>query len=340
MAFSNSLLASDHGRIHASTAQLCSLTMALVLLVILRALVFSLRIFRLPPPKTLESGIDRTEGRICRIIPSLMEWDANEPRKSMLSSGDEHGLGVPRADRSSEHSPFEAPLDAVIAPTASSQPSTEPSREIIERTGLRYHFQASRPRYPGNMSMTKSAVVLPTYTGIPQRAINMSANLDGAPITLPAVPTYLSRMSYNSVSDSIYSSTSNGPIGRRLPMSTSSSLKGVAPAAARIYTDLLPKRPVFSFSSGLSSKPYSLQDKIRSSSNVRSEFSSLAGMDQFPSVSGTISSFPGNFPVSDELEYSSLATVAQHVVRGHSTRLLSAPIFRHESVEATDKDGH
>ncbi|KKA19902.1 hypothetical protein T310_6101 [Rasamsonia emersonii CBS 393.64] len=307
--------------------------MALVLLQILRALVFSLRILRLPPPKMLESWIDGTERRIFRIIPSLMEWDANEPRKSMLSSGDEHALGVPRADRSSEHSPFDAPLDAVIAPIASSQPSTEPSRKIIERTGLRYHLQASRPRYPGNMSLTKSAVVLPTHTGITPRAINMSANLDGAPITLPAVPSYLSRMSYNSVSDSIYSSTSNGPVGCRHPMSTSSSLKGVAPAAARIYTDLLPKRPVFSFSSGLSSRPYSLHDKIRSSSNVQSGLTSLAGMDQFPSVPGTISSFPGNFPISDELEYSSLATVAQHVVRGH-TRPLSAPMFQLESVES------
>ncbi|KAL1966707.1 hypothetical protein VTN77DRAFT_3904 [Rasamsonia byssochlamydoides] len=333
------MLASDYGRIHASTAQLFSLTTALILLQILRTIVCCLRIVRLPGPKTLESCIDRTERRILRILPYLMEWNVNEPRKSTLSSGDGH-MTIPRADRSSEHSPFDEPLDAVIVPTASSQPSTAPSREISNReTRQRYHFQASQPRYQGNMSLTKSAVVLPTYMS--PRAVNLSANLDGAAVILPPVPTYLSRMSYKSVSDSIYSSTSNGPVGRR-QMSTSSSLKGVAPVAAHVYTDLLPKRPIFSSTSRPSSRQYSIHDKIRSSSNVRSELTSLAEtMDQFPSLAGTISSFPGNFPVSDDLEYSSLATVSQHVDSGHSKmRPLSAPMFRFGSVESGNGTTH
>jgi hypothetical protein len=330
------MVLSNYGRIHASTAQLFSLTTALIALQILRALVLFLRILRLPgPPRIFQSWIDSTEYRIFRIVPSLTDLNANEPRRSIPSSSDKHRSTIPRGDGPSEHSTFDGPFDVVIAPAGSSLPSTEPSREMSTRgeinTRPKYQFRPSQPRYQEIMSRTKSAVILPTYTGMSPRAINLSANLDGVPITLPPVPTYLSRMSYNSVSDSIYSSGSNGPISQRNLASTTSSIKGTAPAAAHVYTDLLPKRPIFSSTSNHSSRQYSMRDKLRSSSIVRSEMASLAKtMAQFPDLSGTTSSFPGNFPVSDDLEYSSLATVSQHVADSEyfKTRPLSAPTFR------------
>jgi hypothetical protein len=107
-------------------------------------------------------------------------------------------------------------------------------------------------------------------------------------------------MPYISVSDSIYSSSSTGLLGRRRRASTtSSSLGGRSQAKSETYTDLLPPQPSVNCDS-----PCQSSEKVQVHKNTQDT----------PSTSDT--TFPGRFPTSEELDYRSLAAVAQQFIQG------------------------
>lgn len=119
----------------------------------------------------------------------------------------------------------------------------------------------------------------------------------------------------NSNSESTYSTA----IGKAFSFSRIESRSSNAPAASSAlrYTQLVPARPLFS-SLSRESSIHSTDRRITSLSNTLSqEDTAVLEIDELQR-SKSVASYPGKFPVSDTLDYSSLAT-APASLRGHGT---------------------
>jgi hypothetical protein len=295
----------------ARTSKLWSLVFALLLLLVLRFFVGLVRTFR-ETPKFVKSWLRRTESRVVVLASSIL-W-TSDLESSESSEPEHHGQGRGfRDDRFSEPLPSSSPVDVMMAPSQSLQLSSELAGKMLSDGDVqRISHRASRIEHKGRQSYTKAATTIPLRPRINRRALSLSLNLDGAPALLPPMPTYQTPKSHLSTSDSIYSSSPKLASSRRHGLSTSSSLISNLPAAAHIYTQLFPSQLLFSSESQISS---------RGCSNDLSDLTILSDDAEYDAL-GSSCSYPGNFPVRDKLDFSSLATVSQHVLRVNgSTRI-------------------
>ncbi|QKX61327.1 uncharacterized protein TRUGW13939_08475 [Talaromyces rugulosus] len=297
----------------ASSLRLLWLATCITYLLFLRLLSALISTF-VQLPLWIKAHTARIESRIVSLAASILRVVAGETNPT--SSGQQH-RGRPGRDESySARSMPTGPADGIIAPRHSSlefDGMSEASYRQLDTRWPTHRPQAPRPPYRrGFENLRPSVTVTPPQLAVVNRgATRTPLGYDGAAssptiispipgLPIPSIPTFITRMPYISVSDSIYSSSSTGLLGRRRRVSTTSSgLGGTPQAKSEAYTDLLPPRPSVDCDS-----PCQSSEKLRVHKNAQDT----------PSTSDT--TCPGRFPSSEELEYSSLAAVAQQFIQG------------------------
>lgn len=265
-------------------------------------------------PLWLKAHTARIESRIVNLAASILRVVAGE---TYPTSSDQQHRGRPKRDESySGRSLPNGPADDIIAPRHSSlefDGISEASYRQRDTRWLTHRPQAPRPPYRrGFENLRPSITVTPPQPAVVNHgATRTPLGYDGAAssptilnpipsLPIPSIPTFITRMPYISVSDSIYSSSSTGLLGRRRRVSTtSSSLEGRPQVKSETYTDLLPPRPSVDCDS-----PCQSSERVQEKKTTQDR----------PSRSDT--TFPGRFPTSEELDYSSLAAVAQQFIQG------------------------
>lgn len=297
----------------ASSSRLLCLVTCISYLLFLRFLGALISTFVLLP-LWLKSHTSRIESRIVNLAASILRVVAGETHPK---SSDQQRRGRPGRDESySGHSMPNGPADDIIAPRHSSlefDGMSEASYRQLDTRWPTHRPQAPRPPYRrGYENLRPSITVTAPQPAVVHRgATRTPLGYDGAAssptiinpipsLPIPSIPTFITRMPYISVSDSIYSSSSTGLLGRRRRVSTtSSSLGGRPQVKSETYTDLLPPRPSVDCDNPCQSSER-IQDK--ESTQDRSSTSDTT--------------FPGRFPSSEELDYSSVVAVAQQFIQG------------------------
>ncbi|CRG87453.1 hypothetical protein PISL3812_04471 [Talaromyces islandicus] len=263
-------------------------------------------------PLWLSAHIARIESRIVNLAASVLRMVAGETHAT-TKFGQQHRGRPGRDDGYSGRSLPNGPADDLIAPRHSSlefDGMSEASYRQLNTRWLTHRPQAPRPPYRrGFENVRPSTTVTPPQPAVVNREAARSLGHDGtasspgiiAPIPslpIPSIPTFITRMPYISVSDSIYSSSSAGLLGRRRHFSASSSVGGRQHVKSETYTNLLPQRPSLDCNSPCRSAEKVEEHKMAQDSSSKND-----------------AAFPGRFPSSEELDYGSLAAVTQQFMQ-------------------------
>ncbi|KAH8702057.1 hypothetical protein BGW36DRAFT_372119 [Talaromyces proteolyticus] len=312
--------------LNASSLKLFSLVAYTTYLLLLRLLSALICVVS-KTPRCFMVHIDTTEIRIVGLVVSILRMLPGKTQQTPLSAANRRGRLSGNGDYIV---PVEGLADNMIMPRESSLDFDRPSESSFRRlnaSSIAYRPQAPRPPYRRGFENMRPSLIRTTQLRTDtQQSFAIPFSLDGTvspplfdPIPRvpnPPMPVFIAR--HISVSDSIYSSRSVGLPGRRY-RSTSTSFGGEkSPANVESYTSVLPN-PAFADSDS----PYlsSETKKVQSDNDIQKANFSNA------------STFPGHFPISEDLEYGSLTTVAQHYFSSRNERPkiirpLSAPVVR------------
>ncbi|KKK21409.1 hypothetical protein P175DRAFT_028807 [Aspergillus ochraceoroseus IBT 24754] len=231
-------------------------------------------------PSSIHQAIDRREQRIVEIILSMTRDEfedeaAQSPSRSSLSTG--------------------AALIKTITTTTTQDGLCGGDDGFLMRVSSTF----STHSLPTESTRTRE---------VTQPVTSEGAKADGS----QASPKERKRGSgfYSSlpppISDSIYSSTLRRSLSVSNVHSVSSGPRQCMVVSAAHYTRMVSERPQFS----IVSQPLSIDSLVTNESRV--ERSTLEIEDELRQTRSA-DSFPGEFPVSDGLEFSSLATASRHL---------------------------
>lgn len=298
--------------LNASSSRLLWLATCITYLLFLRFLGALIGTF-VKLPLWLKNHIARIESRIVSLASSIFRVLTPDTYPTTTSGQQRRGRPG-RDERYSGQSFPNGQADDLIAPRHSSlefDGMSEASYRQPDPRWLTHRPQAPRPPYRRGFENLRPSVTLnPPQPAVVNRGAARNLGYDGAtasPATIypipvlpiPSIPTFITRMPYISVSDSIYSSSSTGLLGRRYREFTTSSSEARPQVKPEAYTDLLPRRASVDCDSPCQSSETVQEHKTAQKSSSRND-----------------SAFPGRFPTSEELDYSPLATVAQQFIQG------------------------
>lgn len=311
----------DQGRRNVSSGDIFSLTLTLIILKTLYAASYVLHVFN-PAlrPRIVWSLIDRAERRIMNILTSLIAMDTYRPMPSTRTT--EHSLSFPFMDGNMDRHFFQAPSDFLASAMESASRPSESTNDHRAAARMGESDNLSRSGFQNGERLSGPPVIPPPIT-LPPLRLRSSDGADEIE-SVSNMPVNLSHLSYNSVSDSVYSSTSKErQDGANQRTSPPSSVRASASSAALPYTQLIPKTPFFTSGSRRSSTRSAGPDnKSGVWSNSHSETTESLGTDlHYLGLTKTISSNPGIFQVNSGLPYTPLATVSQ----GKSQSIVDGP---------------
>jgi hypothetical protein len=300
---------SHHVRINGSSLQITSLILLLLAFQIVNGVTFVISVASNVPLSALHILQNRIESHILRVIALITE---SSPSQSLIRL-------PPTSDAiPTEYNRYGSRYLEPVTPAATMDAS---SNQLQKRYLLKsplvkmkqiHGIEAESLRYS---LFRKAPVISPGYPIQSQKA---SARSDNSMIT----PAVVSLETYHSLhpdswSGSVYSSKSGGDADMNKKDRFDSSLKASGPDFSHLYNDLLLKGPEFS---SISNSPPRQQI-----APLRVDFPTT--VHPTSSTEPNNSTFPGKFPVSDNLDFSSLATVSQHTCHnaGFKRRPFSAP---------------